>query len=362
VIERMGNKAEARRVMRDAGVPLVPGSDGAVENLGAARQAARKIGYPVMIKAAAGGGGRGMRLARDETELTRLLPLAQTEAEAAFGDGAIYLERAIERPRHIEVQILADHHGTTLAVGDRDCSIQRRHQKMVEEAPAPNLPKRTRENLFKAAVKGAKAAHYTNAGTLEFLLDRDGRFYFMEMNTRIQVEHPVTEMTTGVDLVTWQIRIAAGQRLTLSERDLEPRGHAIECRITAEDALTDFTPGVGTVGAYIAPGGPGVRLDSHLYQGYAVPPYYDSLLAKLIAWGRDRPEAIARMERALTELTIAGVPNTAAFQRQLIADEAFRHADVDTSFLLEHGDRIMAATAASGAGRSGEREPRQDDR
>jgi acetyl-CoA carboxylase, biotin carboxylase subunit len=363
VIERMGNKAEARRVMRDAGVPLVPGSDGPVENLGVARQAARKIGYPVMIKAVAGGGGRGMRLARDEIELTRLLPVAQAEAEAAFGDGAIYLERAIERPRHVEVQILADHHGTVLAIGDRDCSIQRRHQKLVEEAPAPNLPRRTRENLLKAAVKGAKAAHYTNAGTLEFLLDRDDRFYFMEMNTRIQVEHPVTELVTGIDLVAWQIRIAAGQRLTIPERDLEPQGHAIECRITAEDALADFAPGVGTVGAYIAPGGPGVRLDSHLYAGYAVPPYYDSLLAKLIVWGRDRDEATARMERALTEMTISGVPNTTAYLRQVIADEAFRRAEVHTGFLAEHGDRILAALAASGgAARPGEREPRQDDR
>ncbi|HEU5434707.1 MAG TPA: acetyl-CoA carboxylase biotin carboxylase subunit, partial [Thermomicrobiales bacterium] len=266
------------------------------------------------------------------------------------------------RPRHIEVQILADQHGTVLAVGDRDCSIQRRHQKMVEEAPAPNLPRRTRENLLKAAVKGAKAAHYTNAGTLEFLLDRDGRFYFMEMNTRIQVEHPVTELVTGVDLVAWQIRIAAGQKLTLSERDLEPRGHAIECRITAEDALADFTPGVGTVGAYIAPGGPGVRLDSHLYTGYTVPPYYDSLLAKLIVWGRDRDEAAARMERALTEMAISGVPNTTDYVRQVIADEAFRHADVHTGFLLEHGDRIQAGLAAAGGGRASEREPRQDDR
>ena len=253
VIERMGNKAEARKLMREAGVPLVPGTDGPVENLGAARQAARRIGYPVIIKAVAGGGGRGMRVARDDSELTRSLPVAQAEAESAFGDGDVYLERYLERPRHIEVQILADHHNHVLAIGERDCSLQRRHQKVIEEAPALNLSRRTRDALLRAAVKGAKAAHYTNAGTLEFLVDQDGHFFFMEMNTRIQVEHPVTEMVTGIDLVTWQIRIAAGERLTIDERDLVPRGHEIECRITAENAAADFAPGAGTVEAYVAP-------------------------------------------------------------------------------------------------------------
>jgi acetyl-CoA carboxylase biotin carboxylase subunit len=294
----------------------------------------------------AGGGGRGMRVAHDEGELVRVLPLAQSEAEAAFGNGAVYLERAIERPRHVEVQVLADQYGTVLAVGERDCSIQRRHQKLIEEAPAPGLPRKTREALLRAAVKGAKAAGYTTAGTLEFLLAPDGQFSFMEMNTRIQVEHPVTEMTTGIDLVAWQIRIAAGQRLTLTQRDCEPRGHAIECRITAEDAASDFAPSVGTVETYVAPGGPGVRVDSHLYAGYSVPPYYDSLLGKLIVCGADRDEAAARMERALTETVITGVPQTVSFLRRIVAGEAFRHGAYDTGFIAEHADRLLHAATA----------------
>lgn len=349
VIERMGNKAEARKVMREAGVPLVPGTDGPVENLGAARQAARKLGYPVIIKAVAGGGGRGMRVARDDAELTRALPVAQAEAEAAFGDGDVYLERYLDRPRHIEVQILADHHHHTLAIGERDCSLQRRHQKVIEEAPALNLSRRTRDSLLRAAVKGAKAAQYTNAGTLEFLVDQEGHFYFMEMNTRIQVEHPVTEMVTGIDLVTWQIRIAAGERLVIDERDLIPRGHAIECRITAEDAQADFTPGAGTVETYVAPGGPGVRVDSHLYAGYDVPPHYDSLLGKVITWGRDRTEAADRMERALAETVITGVPQTVPFLRRLIADEAFRRNEFSTSFIEDNMDRLMPPEVAGHA-------------
>ena len=239
-----------------------------------------------------------------------------------------------------------------LAVGERDCSIQRRHQKLIEEAPAPNLTSKTREALFRAAIKGAKAAKYTNAGTLEFLVDGGGDIYFMEMNTRIQVEHPVTEMITGIDLVAWQIRIAAGQRLTLSQHDCEPRGHAIECRVTAEDAALDFAPSVGEVETYVAPGGPGVRVDSHLYAGYSVPPYYDSLLGKIIAWGRDRDEAVARMERALTETVIIGVPQTVSFLREIISDEAFRTGHYDTGFIAQHFDRQRASAGA------GEEEPR----
>jgi acetyl-CoA carboxylase biotin carboxylase subunit len=343
VIELMGNKAQAREAMRRAGVPIVPGSDGPVENLAEARQVARKIGYPLLVKAVAGGGGRGMRIVGDETELLRALPLAQAEAEAAFGNGAVYLERFVEHPRHIEVQVLADHFGNTLAIGERDCSIQRRHQKLVEEAPAPNLPRKTRDALLKAAVKGAKAAKYTNAGTLEFLVDARGNHFFMEMNTRIQVEHPVTEITTGIDLVVWQIRIAAGERLTLTERDCEPRGHAIECRITAEDASRDFAPSVGDVDLYVAPGGPGVRVDSHLYAGYAVPPYYDSLLGKIIAWGRDRDEAVARMGRALTETVITGVPQTVPFLRQVMEDEDFRAGTYDTGYLRRMNDHAPLA-------------------
>ena len=347
VIELMGNKAQARQAMRKAGVPIVPGSDGPVENLADARQLARRIGYPLLVKAVAGGGGRGMRIVGDEGELVRALPLAQAEAEAAFGNGAVYLERFIERPRHVEVQILADDFGNILAVGERDCSIQRRHQKLVEEAPAPNLPRKTRDALLKAAVKGAKAAKYTNAGTLEFLVDPGGNVYFMEMNTRIQVEHPVTEMTTGIDLVVWQIRIAAGERLTLSERDCEPRGHAIECRITAEDANRDFAPSVGAIDMYVAPGGPGVRVDSHLYAGYAVPPYYDSLLGKVITWGRDRDEAVARMGRALTETVLTGVPQTVPFLRQVMEDAAFRAGIYDTDFIRRFVEQNAASDPAS---------------
>jgi acetyl-CoA carboxylase biotin carboxylase subunit len=349
VIAKMGNKAEARKLMKDAGVPLLPGTEGVVQNLGEARLAARKVGYPVIIKAVAGGGGRGMRVALDDAELTRLLPLAQSEAEAAFANGEVYLERYLEKPRHVEVQVLADNHGHCYAIGERDCSLQRRHQKVVEEAPAPNLPKKIRDNLLRTAVKGAKAAGYRNAGTLEFLLDKDGHFYFMEMNTRIQVEHPVTEETTGLDLVAWQIKIAAGEQLQLDQRQLEPVGHAIECRITAENANHDFQPNVGTVEAFVAPGGPGIRFDTHLYPGYSVPPHYDSLLGKLIAWGQTRDEAIARMERALGELIVTGVAQTGPFHRAIMADDGFRKADLHTGFigdfLERHGEEFRSGNS-----------------
>ena len=340
VIERMGNKAEARRVMREAGVPMLPGTQGTVASLGEARAFAREIGFPVVVKAVAGGGGRGMRVAVNEPELVRGFPMAQAEAEAAFGNGAVYMERFLQRPRHVEVQVLGDNHGNVVAVGERDCSLQRRHQKVVEEAPAPNLPRKVRDNLLKTAVKGAKAAGYTSAGTLEFLLDSDGRFYFMEMNTRIQVEHPITEETARIDLVTWQIRVAAGERITFRDDDLRPVGHSIECRITAEDAANEFLPSVGTIETYVAPGGPGVRVDSHLFSGYAVPPNYDSLLGKVITWGKDRDEAVARMERALRETIITGVTNTIPFHRQILADEAFRRGEVHTGFIQEFFDRV----------------------
>jgi len=340
VIEKMGNKAEARRVMREAGVPMLPGTQDTVASLGEARAFAREIGFPVVVKAVAGGGGRGMRVATNEPELVRGFPMAQAEAEVAFGNGAVYMERFLQRPRHVEVQVLGDNHGNLVAIGERDCSLQRRHQKVVEEAPAPNLPKKVRDNLLKTALKGAKAAGYTNAGTLEFLLDSDGRFYFMEMNARIQVEHPITEETARVDLVTWQIRVAAGERITFRDDDLRPVGHSIECRITAEDAANEFLPSVGTVETYVAPGGPGVRVDSHLFSGYAVPPNYDSLLGKVITWGKDRDEAVARMERALRETIITGVTNTIPFHRQLLADEAFRRGEVHTGFIQEFFDRV----------------------
>jgi len=340
VIESMGNKAEARRVMREAGVPMLPGTQGTIATLAEARDFAKQIGYPVVVKAVAGGGGRGMRVAMTDAELVRGLPMAQAEAEAAFGNGAVYMERFLQRPRHVEVQVLGDNHGNVVAIGERDCSLQRRHQKVVEEAPAPNLPKKVRENLLKTATKGAKAAGYTSAGTLEFLLDSDGRFYFMEMNTRIQVEHPITEETSRIDLVAWQIRVAAGERITFREEDIRPQGHSIECRITAEDASNDFMPSVGTVETYVAPGGPGVRVDSHLFGGYSIPPNYDSLLGKIITWGKDRDEAIARMERALRETIITGVVNTIPFHGRIIADDAFKRGEVHTGFIPEFLDRV----------------------
>ena len=338
-ITRMGDKSQARKMMKEAGVPLVPGSDGVIETIGDARAAAKRIGYPVIIKAVAGGGGRGMRVAANDAELTRLLPLAQSEAESAFANGEVYLERYLNSPRHVEVQILADHHGRAYAIGERDCSLQRRHQKMLEEAPAPGLNRKVRESLLRAAVKGAKACNYRGAGTLEFLLDSDGHFYFMEMNTRIQVEHPVTEEVSNLDLVTWQIRVAAGEQLDLDQRDLEPMGHAIECRINAEDPARDFAPSAGLITEYLAPGGPGIRIDTHLFQGYAVPPNYDSLLAKVIAWGPTRDIAITRMERALSETVIVGTPTTTEFHRRILADERFRHGDVHTGFVGEFIER-----------------------
>ncbi|CAN5595192.1 acetyl-CoA carboxylase biotin carboxylase subunit [soil metagenome] len=342
VIAKMGDKAEARQIMRNAGVPTVPGSDGIVRDVTEAKTAIRKIGYPVLIKAVAGGGGRGMRIAGNDAELARYLPLAQSEAESAFGAGDVYLERFVDRPRHVEVQILADTHGQVMAIGERDCSLQRRHQKIVEEAPAPNLNRKLRDNLFRAAVKGAKAVGYQNAGTLEFLVDSQGNYYFMEMNTRIQVEHPITEEVTGIDLVAWQLLIAAGDHLKLEQRSLEPKGHAIECRINAEDPAADFRPVAGTVEYYVAPGGPGVRVDSHLYSGYRVPSDYDSMLGKIIARGANRDQAITRMDRALSELVVQGIPTSAAFLRMLVTDERFRRGEVHTSFVSEFLTRNAA--------------------
>lgn len=339
VIERMGNKAQARKVMAAAGVPLLPGSAGIVPTLTKARQEAARIGYPVVIKAVAGGGGRGMRVATSEAELTQGYPLAQSEAESAFGNGDVYIERYLTHPRHIEVQILADSYGNVVAIGDRDCSLQRRHQKVVEEAPAPNLPASVRDALLEAAERGARAAGYVGAGTLEFLVNSDGEFYFMEMNTRIQVEHPITEEVTRLDLLAWQVRIASGEKLDFTRADLTPRGHAIECRINAEDAMNDFRPSTGTVETWVAPGGPGVRMDTHLFAGYTIPPYYDSLLGKMITWGTTRDEAIDRMQRALRELVLTGVTNTVPFHRQIMHDPEFRQAHVHTGFIPEMMER-----------------------
>jgi acetyl-CoA carboxylase biotin carboxylase subunit len=342
VISKMGNKAQARQIMRNAGVPTVPGSDGVVRDVTEAKMAIHRIGYPVLIKAVAGGGGRGMRIAGNDAELARYLPVAQGEAESAFGTGDVYLERYVDRPRHVEVQILADAHGHVYAIGDRDCSLQRRHQKIVEEAPAPNLNRKMRDNLLRAAVKGAKAVGYKNAGTLEFLVDAQGNFYFMEMNTRIQVEHPITERVSGIDLVTWQLQIAAGAQLKLDQKALEARGHAIECRITAENPAEDFRPVAGTIETYVPPGGPGIRVDSHLFSGYTVPSDYDSLLGKIVAWGENREQAIERMDRALSELVITGLPTSTAFLRMLVTDERFRRGEVQTSFVAEFMNRNAA--------------------
>lgn len=340
VIEKMGNKAEARRVMKAAGVPMLPGTQGIVPTLTMAREAANEIGFPVVIKAVAGGGGRGMRVAYNDAELTRGYPVAQAEAESAFGNGDVYMERFLTRPRHVEVQVLGDRHGNLVAIGERDCSLQRRHQKVVEEAPAPGLPDKVRRDLLKTAEKGAKSAGYYSAGTLEFLLDADGKFYFMEMNTRIQVEHPITEETSKIDLLAWMIRIAAGETIPFKSDQLKPQGHSIECRITAEDAANDFRPSVGTVDMWVAPGGPGVRVDSHMFGGYSIPPNYDSLLGKIITWGATRDEAVRRMSRALRETVLTGVTHTVPFHQKIMADDAFRKGEVHTGFIPEFMDRV----------------------
>jgi acetyl-CoA carboxylase biotin carboxylase subunit len=335
-LRALGDKAEARRLMQRAGLPIVPGSETPVRDASEARRIARKLGYPVLVKAAAGGGGRGMRIVREERELATALQVAQQEAQAAFGDPSVYLERYLERPRHVEVQILADQHGNIVAVGERDCSIQRRYQKLIEEAPAPDLSARVRDALHEAAVRGARAVGYVGAGTFEFLVDREGHFYFTEANARLQVEHPVTEAVTGLDLVQWQLAIAAGERLALRERDLAPRGHAIEVRVTAEDPDRDFAPRPGRIERLVWPGGPGIRVDSHAYAGYVVPPHYDSLLGKVIAWGLDRAQAIERLDRALRETIIDGVPTPIPLLRRILQHPDFRASRHTTTFLAEY--------------------------
>lgn len=337
-MEAMGNKARAREIAQRAGVPIVPGSPGPVRTVDEALAVADRIGYPLLIKASAGGGGKGMRVVHSREELGRAMATAQREAEAAFGSGEVYLEKYLDEPRHIEVQILADTRGNVVHLGERECSIQRRHQKLLEEAPAPGLSPRLRANLHRAAVRIAQAIRYTSAGTVEFLVDKEENFYFMEMNTRIQVEHPVTEMITGLDLVREQIRIAAGERLSFSQRDVEFRGHAMECRINAEDPAHDFRPSPGTIRGLVLPGGPGIRVDTHVYAGYTIPPYYDSLVAKVIAWGRDRPEAMARMDRALREFEIVGIRTTIPFHRLLLENAFFRRGEVYTNFVQRRMD------------------------
>ena len=331
-IRVMGDKAAARKAMQEVGVPIVPGTPGPVDDVEQALEFARDIGFPVIIKAAAGGGGKGMRVAKSEEEFARSFSLARSEALSAFSNDEVYVEKYLSRPRHIEFQIMGDQHGNVLHLGERDCSIQRRHQKLIEEAPSPAVTPDLRERMGDAAVRGAKAIDYVGAGTIEMLLDEDGSFYFMEMNTRIQVEHPVTEMLTGIDLVKEQIRVAAGERLSFTE--LPPlRGHVIECRINAEDPSRSFQPSPGRIDVYHPPGGPGVRLDTHVYAGYIVPPYYDSLLAKLIVQGRDRAEAIRRMQIALDAFIIEGVTTTTSFLGRVLSHEAFQRGVVDTKFL-----------------------------
>ncbi len=331
-IRIMGDKASARRAMSEVGVPIVPGTPGPVEDSEEALDLARGIGFPVIIKAAAGGGGKGMRVARDADDFSRSFQLARSEALSAFGSGDVYVEKYLERPRHIEFQILGDRHGTVIHLGERDCSVQRRHQKLIEEAPSPAVTPSLRKAMGEAAVAGARAINYVGAGTIEMLLDSDGAFYFMEMNTRIQVEHPVTEMLTGVDLVKEQIRVAAGEKLSVSS--LPPlRGHVIECRINAEDPARNFQPSPGRIATFHPPGGPGVRVDSHVYAGYTVPPYYDSLLAKLIVQGRDRAEALARMRVALESFVVEGVTTTIPFLARVMLNDRFARGDVDTKFL-----------------------------
>jgi acetyl-CoA carboxylase biotin carboxylase subunit len=332
-IRLMGDKATARQTMRAAGLPVIPGSDGALRSVDEAYELARDIGYPVLLKAVAGGGGRGMRLVQDEADLARAYPTARAEAEAAFGQGDLYMERYLTGMRHVEVQVLADGYGHAIHLGERDCSIQRRHQKIVEEGPSPAVDAELRGAMGEAALRGTQVIGYANAGTIEFLLGPDRRFYFMEMNTRIQVEHPVTELITGVDLVKWQLRVAAGERLTLAQKDVRIRGHAVECRINAEDPARDFLPSAGEVEFFLPPGGPGVRIDTHLYAGYTPPGVYDSLLAKVITWGEDRAEALARMRRALSECIITGVTTTMPFQLELLSDPVFERGEFDLGFL-----------------------------
>ncbi|MGQ0541039.1 MAG: acetyl-CoA carboxylase biotin carboxylase subunit [Blastocatellia bacterium] len=334
VIAMMGDKVEARRTMLAAGVPILPGSPDPIESAEEGIKLAKEIGFPVIIKAAAGGGGRGMRIVRSENELATNLETAQTEALAAFKNGSVYIERYIERPRHIEIQVLADEHGNCIHLGERECSIQRRHQKLLEEAPSPVITPEQRAKMGAVAVKACEEIGYSSAGTFEFLLDEDGSFYFMEMNTRIQVEHPVTEMVTLADIVRNQIRIASGENLQYEQSDVQIVGHAIECRINAEDPVK-FTPSPGKITAFNIPGGPGVRVDTAVYPGYTVPPHYDSMIAKLIVHARTRELAIARMQRALDMMVVEGIKTTIPLHKKIMADERFQKGDFSTKFMEE---------------------------
>jgi len=343
-IAAMGDKTEARRRMVAADVPVVPGTTEPLQDAAAAAAAALDFGYPVLLKAAAGGGGKGMRVVREEGHIARALEAAVHEAEKAFGDGTVYLEKYLDHPRHVEIQILADDAGRVLYLGERECSIQRRHQKMVEEAPSPAVGPELRRRMGEAAVAAAAAVGYRNAGTIEFLL-QDGAFYFLEMNTRIQVEHPVTELVTGLDLVQWQLRIAGGEHLALAQEDVVIQGHALECRITSEDAANGFLPSTGRIHGVRLPGGPGVRWDGAVADGVEISLYYDPLLGKLITYGPDRASAVARMTRALHELSIRGVETSIPFHRRLMADTDFRAGELDIRFLDRHPDLLDGGVA-----------------
>jgi acetyl-CoA carboxylase biotin carboxylase subunit len=333
MIRTMGDKAVARKTAVAAGVPVTPGSEGVLHSPEEALETAKTLGYPVIIKAAAGGGGKGMRVAHDEASLRNGVLTAQAEAEANFGSGQVYLERYVEKPRHIEFQVIGDRHGNVVHLGERECSIQRRHQKLIEESPSVALSPALREKMGDAAVRAAKAIGYESTGTIEFLLAPNGEFYFMEMNTRIQVEHPVTEEVTKLDLIKAQIAVAGGEPLPWSQSEIEFQGHAIECRINAESPEKNFRPSPGRVTYFHAPGGPGVRVDSHLYSGYTVPPHYDSMVAKIICWGRDRDESIARMRRALLEIVVDGIDTTVPFHRRILDDPGFLKGEIHTGYL-----------------------------
>ena len=334
-IRLMGDKSTAKDTMDGVGVPTVPGSKGLLVSIDEAFKLADQIGYPVIIKATAGGGGRGMRLVEKSDTLEKMFKAAQGEAEAAFGNDGLYMEKFIKKPRHVEVQILADKSGNVIHLGERDCSVQRRHQKLLEESPSPAINKELREKMGNAAIAAAKSINYEGAGTVEFLVDENEKFYFMEMNTRIQVEHPVTEMVTGVDLIAEQIKIAAGQNLEFNQEQIQLNGHAIECRINAEDPTHNFRPSPGRITGWLPPGGPGVRVDSHVYTGYEIPPFYDSLIGKLIVWGKDRNTAIKRMNRALNECAVTGIPTTINFHLNLLEKQKFKEGKIHTKYVEE---------------------------
>ena len=338
----MGHKSEAKRTLIAAGCPVIPGSDGPVPNAAEARMLAEKFGLPVMIKAVAGGGGRGMRLVQELSGVETAFEMASAEAEAAFSNGDLYLEKAIVNPRHIEIQVLGDGRGGCIHLGERDCSMQRRHQKLIEESPSPAVEPKLRELMGKTAVQAAGAIKYSGAGTMEFLRDPNGSFYFMEMNTRIQVEHPVTEMVTGVDLVKWQLLVALGEELP-KQKDIQVRGHAIECRVNAGDATLGFLPSPGDVAAWNLPAGPALRVDTHVYQGYSIPPFYDSLIAKLIVYGTDREEALARCRRALSEFVVEGIHTTIPFHLEMLATDAFKSGKVHTKWVEQYMEQQAKA-------------------